>query len=138
MPDCKCFGFRWRTGRMWSFHAVELPGRRFPNQADVRITDEAKDFVNAVVPEFGRLDMLIKNIGGSPGTKVEKSNVHFAVTISNLNLVGPLFFLARAEHDHTVRAGLRNIVKIANVSGVWPSPGSVTYDAAYSRRLARR
>ena len=100
-----------------SFHAV-----------DIRDAEQAAAFVDAVAEEFGGLDALINNAGGSPDAAASEASPRFVEAIVRLNLLAPMT-LARAAHRHMADRG-GSIVNIASVSGTRPSPGTAAYGAA--------
>ena len=97
--------------------------------ADIRDADAARALVDGIVAAHGRIDILVNNAGGSPATAIEAASPRFVDAILKLNLVAPLY-LAQAAHPHMVAAGGGNIVNIASVSGIRPSPGTAVYGAA--------
>ncbi len=97
--------------------------------ADIRDADAARALVDGIVAAHGRIDILVNNAGGSPATAAEAASPRFIEAILKLNLVAPLY-LAQAAHPHMVAAGGGNIVNIASVSGIRPSPGTAVYGAA--------
>jgi len=110
----------------------DLPdGIRF-HAADVRDPDAASAFVDAVAADFGRLDIVINNAGGSPEVAAESASPRFSEAIVKLNLLAPLYMSQAAHrhmaHRHAGQGG--NIVNIASLSGTRPSPGTAAYGAA--------
>lgn len=97
--------------------------------ADIRDADAARALVDGIVAAHGRIDILVNNAGGSPATAAESASPRFIEAILKLNLVAPLY-LAQAVHPHMVAAGGGNIINIASVSGIRPSPGTAVYGAA--------
>jgi NAD(P)-dependent dehydrogenase (short-subunit alcohol dehydrogenase family) len=112
-------------------------GREAPFvEADVREL-EAIDRVIAFARErFGRLDVLVNNAGGSPEADAATVSPRFSASIIQLNLVAPLNFSQRANAVMQAQEGGGNIVNIASVSGVRPSPGTAAYGAAKAGLLS--
>jgi NAD(P)-dependent dehydrogenase (short-subunit alcohol dehydrogenase family) len=106
-----------------------LPAGVFFTAADIRDADAARALVDGIVAAHGRIDILVNNAGGSPATAAESASPRFIEAILKLNLVAPLY-LAQAVHPHMVAAGGGNIINIASVSGIRPSPGTAVYGAA--------
>lgn len=101
-----------------SFHAL-----------DIRDPDQAAAFVDTVADEFGGLDVLVNNAGGSPEAPASEASPRFVEAIVRLNLLAPMN-LARAAYRHMAAGGGGCIVNIASVSGIRPSPGTAAYGAA--------
>jgi len=107
----------------------DLPEQLHYCQADVRDPDQAAGLIQRVVEQFGRLDILINNAGGSPSGAVAEASPRFIDAILKLNLVGPLY-VAQAAYKYLRASGAGSIVNIASVSGIRPSPGTAIYGAA--------
>lgn len=112
-----------------------LPAGVTFDQADIRDPEAAGALVNRVVAEHGGLDILVNNAGGSPATPAQDASPRFVEAILKLNLVAPLH-LAQAAYPHMVARGGGNIVNIASVSGIRPSPGTAVYGAAKAGLLS--
>jgi NAD(P)-dependent dehydrogenase (short-subunit alcohol dehydrogenase family) len=103
-------------------------GVRFA-EADVRDPDQAKALVDGAVGRFGRLDILVNNAGGSPHAPAATASPRFFDSILKLNLQAPMY-MAQAAYPHMVAAGGGNVINIASVSAIRPSPGTAAYGAA--------
>lgn len=97
--------------------------------ADVRDPDAARELIDGIVAEAGRLDILVNNAGGSPAVPAAEASPRFSEAIIRLNLMAPLY-LSQAAHRHMAQAGSGSIVNIASVSAIRPSPGTAAYGAA--------
>ena len=97
--------------------------------ADVRDPDQASALVAEVLRQHGRLDILVNNAGGSPHAAAASVSPRFIDAILRLNLHAPIY-LAQAAYPALVAAGGGNIINIASVSGIRPSPGTAAYGAA--------
>jgi NAD(P)-dependent dehydrogenase (short-subunit alcohol dehydrogenase family) len=115
--------------RMGENEAVFLP-------ANVRRVEEIDRVVEAVVKEFGRLDALINNAGGSPPADAATASPKFSASIIDLNLTAPLNFAQRANAVMQRQSEGGSIVNIASVSGVRASPGTAAYGAAKAGLLS--
>jgi NAD(P)-dependent dehydrogenase (short-subunit alcohol dehydrogenase family) len=98
--------------------------------ADVRDVDAIDKVVAQVMADFGRIDVLVNNAGGSPPADAATVSPRFSAGIINLNLVAPLVFAQRANAVMQQQATGGAIVNIASVSGLRPSPGTAAYGAA--------
>src|SRR5215467_5948531 len=65
-------------------------------QADVRDPEQASRLIRAAADEFGRVDVVISNAGGSPETAAASVSPRFHQKIIELNLVAPLHVAQRS------------------------------------------
>jgi NAD(P)-dependent dehydrogenase (short-subunit alcohol dehydrogenase family) len=99
-------------------------------RADVREPSEADDLIAAAAGQFGRIDVLVCNAGGSPQTAAARASSRYHAKIVELNLLAPL---QCAQAANVVMQGQHDggsILMIGSVSGTRPSPGSAAYGAA--------
>jgi NAD(P)-dependent dehydrogenase (short-subunit alcohol dehydrogenase family) len=99
-------------------------------EADVRQPEQIDDVIAFTLEQYGRLDVLINNAGGSPPADSATVSPKFSASIITLNLVAPLVFAQRANAVMQGQAEGGAIVNIASVSGIRPSPNSAAYGAA--------
>lgn len=97
---------------------------------DVRDPDAVQGFINEIVAEFGRIDVLINNAGGAPFADAATASPRFSESIVRLNLLAPLFFAQACNAVMQQQASGGSIVNIASVSAQRPSPGTAAYGAA--------
>lgn len=98
-------------------------------QADVRDTDQVKDLVARIADDFGRLDIVVNNAGGSPPVMAADASPRFHESIVRLNLLAPLDLAQRANALMQNQDG-GVILFIGSVSALRPSPGTAAYGAA--------
>ncbi len=98
--------------------------------ADVREAEEAASVIDAAVEQFGRIDVLVNNAGGSPEVEAAKASPRFVASIVALNLLAPLYCAQRANAVMQGQEEGGSIVNIGSVSGIRPSPGTAAYGAA--------
>jgi NAD(P)-dependent dehydrogenase (short-subunit alcohol dehydrogenase family) len=109
----------------------EVDGRqaRFVT-ADVRDGEQIGTVVDETMAQHGRLDVLINNAGGAPPADTATASPKFTTAIITLNLIAPLVFAQRANAVMQAQEEGGNIVNIASVSGMRPSPNTAAYAAA--------
>jgi NAD(P)-dependent dehydrogenase (short-subunit alcohol dehydrogenase family) len=98
--------------------------------ADVREIEQIDKVVTFATERFGRLDVLVNNVGGTPTADAATASPRFSESIIRLNLISPLSFAQRANAVMQKQAEGGAIINIASVSGIRPSPGSAAYGAA--------
>ena len=97
---------------------------------DVRDHEQIEACVAAVTAEFGRLDVLVNNVGGAPHAEAATASPRFSEAIIRLNLIAPLNFSQVANRVMQAQAEGGSIINIASVSTLRPSPGTAAYGAA--------
>jgi meso-butanediol dehydrogenase/(S,S)-butanediol dehydrogenase/diacetyl reductase len=121
--------------------ARELGDAAFFQPVDVRDPDAVRDFVDATVARFGRLDVLCNNAGiGAYGRAPDLDpKVWHDVIAVDLHSV---FYGCRAAIPHLRRGGGGAVVNTASISGLAGDYGLGAYNAAkgavvnYTRTLA--
>ncbi|GAA2262810.1 MULTISPECIES: SDR family oxidoreductase [Streptomyces] len=110
---------------------VEAAGRtaRFL-PVDLRDADAVAAFFARVSGEYGRLDVLVNNAGGTPYRLLEDGGAARHARVVELNLLTPLTASLAAYEQMRSQPGGGSIVMIGSVSGSRPSPGSAAYGAA--------
>ncbi|HEY4332495.1 MAG TPA: SDR family oxidoreductase [Ilumatobacteraceae bacterium] len=97
--------------------------------ADLRDGDAAFALIDSVVAEFGRLDVLVNNAGGSPVVDTTTASPRITEKLVQLNLFAAIYCSQRANH-HMQQSGGGSIVNISSVSGIRATPGTAAYGAA--------
>jgi NAD(P)-dependent dehydrogenase (short-subunit alcohol dehydrogenase family) len=107
---------------------IEAMGRRaLPLQMDVRNLDEAYGAIDRAIDHFGRIDILVNNVGGGTEGPVEDfPESEFDETIA-LN-VKATFFVAQRVGKHMIRrGGGGRIVNMGSQAGFVALPGEAIY-----------
>ena len=99
-------------------------------QADVRDPGQAAALIQAAAGQFGRLDVLVCNAGGSPEAPAATASPRYHAKIIELNLIAPLHCAQAANAVLQEQPDGGSIVMIGSVSGTRPSPGTAAYGAA--------
>lgn len=100
--------------------------RFFP--CDVRDPVAIEALTNEVTNEYGQLDLVVNNAGGSPAALLADSSASLLEKVIALNLVAPLL-IARATYP-ALQASKGSLINIASISGLRAAPGTVAYGAA--------
>jgi NAD(P)-dependent dehydrogenase (short-subunit alcohol dehydrogenase family) len=107
-----------------------VDGRVIHVPCDVRDVDQIDAVVGRTLEQFGRLDVLINNAGGSPVAPTGPTSPRFHASVIAINLTGPLWFSQRANAVMQEQETGGSIVNISSMASVHPSPGLVAYGAA--------
>ncbi|MGR5069462.1 MULTISPECIES: SDR family oxidoreductase [Vibrio] len=97
---------------------------------DVRDLDSVDTLFSIIQAEYGQLDVLINNAGGSPFALADKASPRFHESIIRLNLIAPLNVAQRANTLMQSQSRPGVIIFISSVSALRPSPGTAAYGAA--------
>ncbi|MFG2887710.1 SDR family oxidoreductase [Streptomyces sp. NPDC048297] len=110
---------------------VEAGGRtaRFL-PVDLRDPEAVDGFFARVHREYGRLDTLVNNAGGTPFRALGEGGAQRHARVVELNLLAPLTASLAAYEVMRGQDGGGSIVMIGSVSGTRPSPGTAAYGAA--------
>jgi NAD(P)-dependent dehydrogenase (short-subunit alcohol dehydrogenase family) len=98
--------------------------------ADVRDVESLNALFEQIRRDYGRLDVLINNAGGSPSTDAGSASPRFHESIIRLNLIAPLNVAQQANRlmQETAEGGC--IVFVGSISAMRASPGTAAYGAA--------
>lgn len=104
--------------------------------ADVRDHDSLTALFASIQAEYGRLDVLVNNAGGSPAVDAGSASPRFHEGIIRLNLIAPLNVAQHANRLMQEQADGGCIVFIGSISALRASPGTAAYGAAKAGVLA--
>jgi 3-oxoacyl-(acyl-carrier-protein) reductase len=111
-------------------------------QADVAREDQAERMIQAIIREFGQIDILINNAGITRDKSFLKMTRLMWDEVLGVNLTGP-FNVTHAVLSGMVEAGWGRIVNIASVVGQMGNFGQANYAVtkggliAFTKTLAR-
>ncbi|MEU9096190.1 SDR family oxidoreductase [Streptomyces sp. NPDC048361] len=108
---------------------VERDGRTAAfRPLDLREPDAVRNFFAEVAADYGHLDVLVNNAGGTPYRLLGEGEAERHERVVELNLAAPL--RASLAARPYLRDAHGSVVMIGSVSGVRPSPGTAAYGAA--------
>ena len=98
--------------------------------ADLREPAQARAVVDSTAAQFGRLDVLVNNAGGSPNADSATVSPRFVEKIVALNLLAPFYVSQPANAVMQRQEDGGSIINIGSVSAHHPAPASAAYSAA--------
>ncbi|MEU1670635.1 SDR family oxidoreductase [Streptomyces roseifaciens] len=98
--------------------------------ADLRDPAAVTTLFDRVAREYGRLDVLVNNAGGTPFRLLDAAGAERHARVIGLNLVAPLTASLAAYPLLRARPDGGCILMVGSVSGTRPSPGTAAYGAA--------
>lgn len=112
-------------------HEIEALGRKsLPVVVDVTKSDQVSRLVEATMKEFGRIDVLVNNAGGThvaiPVVQFSEEEWDFRI---RLNLTS-VFLCCKAMSRVMIDQKKGNIINIASAAGTRAMPGMSAYGAA--------
>lgn len=96
---------------------------------DVTDNAQVKALVERTIAEFGRIDIVVNNAGGTPPTAALDLDVADFEAAFHFN-VGSAFLLTRLAVPHMVKAGGGSVVNISSALSHMVEPGFVAYGTA--------
>jgi 3-oxoacyl-[acyl-carrier protein] reductase len=104
-------------------------GEAIAVQADVKDAEQAKDLIGAALEAFGRLDILVNNVGITRDTLLMRMKEDDWDLVINTNLKGT-FNCTKAAQRTMIRQRYGRIINITSVSGVAGQVGQANYSAS--------
>ena len=99
-------------------------------RADVRDPEQAQRLIETGADQFGGVDVVISNAGGSPPVPAATASPRFHAKVIELNLIAPLHVAQAANQVMQGQPGGGTITMLGSVSGTRPSPSTAAYGAA--------
>ncbi len=104
-------------------------GEAIPFQADVRNANEAKQLIEAALGAFGRLDILVNNVGITRDTLLMRMKEEDWDIVLDTNLKGT-FNCTKVAQRPMIRQRYGRIINITSVSGIAGQVGQANYSAS--------
>ncbi|MDR3365021.1 MAG: SDR family oxidoreductase [Clostridiales Family XIII bacterium] len=93
---------------------------------DITKIEDAEAMVEAAVSKFGKLDVLVNNVGIDPAGTVTEIPVQQWLDIINTNLTGT-FYMTRFSIPKMIEQGGGSIINVSSLAGVRAIPGMPAY-----------
>lgn len=98
--------------------------------ADLKDLDAIQGLFEQIKAQYGRLDLVINNAGGSPFALADQASPRFHESILRLNLIAPLNVAQHANQIMQQQTTGGCIIFIGSISALRASPGTAAYGAA--------
>ncbi|WP_394160365.1 SDR family NAD(P)-dependent oxidoreductase [Galactobacter valiniphilus] len=99
-----------------------LPGRAIGHDVDVRDEVAVRACLEAVVEDFGGLQIVVNNAGTVGRVGLEETTAELWTRDVDTNLRGTFNFIQAAVHPHMAEAGYGRIVNVSSISGIMGGP----------------
>lgn len=110
---------------------INEKGKVLVYQADVANFDRAKNIVDSVIEEFGKIDVLINNAGVTQDSSFKKMKKDQWDRVINTNLTGA-FNYTKHVFSHMLEAGYGRIINVSSLAGITGNFGQANYAASKS------
>jgi 3-oxoacyl-[acyl-carrier protein] reductase len=111
--------------------AAEVPTGVLAQTVDVTVEAQVREFVEAVVRKFGRVDICVTNAGGPPAKKFADTSVEDWRSAIDLNFMSTLYF-AQAVLPHMRERRWGRLIAISSIAVLQPVDGLILSNAARS------
>lgn len=98
-------------------------------KGNVAIFEDCEKFVEEVIKEFGKIDVLVNNAGITRDTLIMRMKKEDFESVINTNLVGT-FNVTKNVISHMLKARSGRIINISSVVGVSGNAGQTNYSAS--------
>jgi 3-oxoacyl-[acyl-carrier protein] reductase len=111
--------------------AAEIPTEVLAQTVDVTVEAQVREFVDAVLRKFGRVDICVTNAGGPPARKFAETSVEDWRSALDLNFMSTVYF-AQAVLPHMKERRWGRLIAISSVAVLQPVDGLILSNAARS------
>jgi len=119
--------FEEQAGKQTVQNIISEGGEATFVKADVTKSNEVQNFVKTAVQKYGKLDILVNNVGISPTGNVVETTEEVWDKIIDTNLKG-VYLGSKYAIPEMKNGGV--IVNMASISGLVARPGEAGYDAS--------
>jgi len=98
--------------------------------ADLETFEGAQNAIDSALERFGRIDVLINNVGGTIWAKPYEHYTPQQIQAEVARSLFPTLWTCRAVLPHLIEQASGTIVNVSSVSALRPSPGTAAYGAA--------
>lgn len=102
---------------------------------DVSNEEQVKQTIEAVLADFGQIDILVNNSGATWGEKVEDMPLEAWNKVFDVNMTGT-FLMSREAGKHMISSGNGKIINVGSVAGLKAEQGEVLNAIGYSSSKA--
>lgn len=111
------------------------PIKAMPYECDVACEEDVLRTVEAVLSDFGQIDILVNNSGATWGEKAENMPLEAWKKVIDVNVTGT-FLMSKTVGNHMIARGYGKIVNIGSVAGLKAEPPEVLNAIGYSTSKA--
>ncbi len=111
--------------------AAEIRTEVLAQAVDVTVESQVRDFVDAVMSKFGRIDICVTNAGGPPAKPFDQTSVDDWRAAVDLNFMSTIHF-ARAVLPGMKERRWGRLIAISSVAVLQPVDGLILSNAARS------
>ena len=102
---------------------------------DVSSEEEVNRTVEAVLADFGQIDILVNNSGATWGEFVENMPIEAWQKVMGVNVTGT-FLMSKAVGQQMIQRGYGKIINVGSVAGIRAEPAKVLNAIGYSTSKA--
>ncbi|HWE62470.1 MAG TPA: SDR family NAD(P)-dependent oxidoreductase [Chloroflexota bacterium] len=113
----------------------EAGGQAIFQRTDVVQEDQCAALIEAAMRTYGRLDVLVNNVGWYPRATLEETTTELWDQVLDVNLRSA-FYCCKFAMPHLRAAGGGSIVNIGSINGIQGLPNVIAYAAAKGGLLA--
>ncbi len=117
-----------KKGRAVAESIVQSGGRAFFERADVSVEADCRALIEAAVKQYGRIDVLVNNVGLSTRSNIEDTTVELWDRLFATN-VRSAFICMQQAVKHMKNQGRGSIINIGSVNAYIGEPKLMAYSA---------